>query len=348
MSDWIDTLGALADEGEPTVLVTVAVVRGSAPREAGAKMLVTALESIGSIGGGQLEYQCIGIACDMLKDEHARRGTLRKFVLGAGCGQCCGGVVEVLFEPVSATAWLQELRKRDASGSPFVSGTSLNNEHRKYLLSARNTEQDISDYAWPPASAAVARTLLAGTAGAVVSSGILLEPVRPGAFHIAVFGAGHVGAATVDALCRLDCRIHWIDSRRNLLPRRLPKNVLATETVDPASEVASMPEGTYYLVMTHSHPLDLQICDRILSRGDYGYAGLIGSSAKRCKFERQLKRQGHTAVSLSSLHCPIGLPGLNGKKPVEIALSVAADLLQRRQAMAEKMAAVPNVLRVPG
>jgi xanthine dehydrogenase accessory factor len=54
MNEWIDELNDLVAAGEPAVLVTVAGIRGSAPREIGAKMIVTATETIGTIGGGQL------------------------------------------------------------------------------------------------------------------------------------------------------------------------------------------------------------------------------------------------------------------------------------------------------
>ena len=93
--------------GEQAVVVTVAAIRGSAPREVGAKMIVTAEATIGTIGGGQLEYQCTRIACDMLGDDETP--ALRKFPLGSSMGQCCGGVVDILFEPIASElpAWLR-------------------------------------------------------------------------------------------------------------------------------------------------------------------------------------------------------------------------------------------------
>ena len=105
MNEWIDELSDLTAAGEPAVLVTVAGIRGSAPREVGAKMIVTHSATIGTIGGGQLEYQCAHIAAEML--DAGREPVQRKFPLGASMGQCCGGVVEVLFEPVAGAmpAW---------------------------------------------------------------------------------------------------------------------------------------------------------------------------------------------------------------------------------------------------
>ena len=86
MNEWIDELSDLAAAGEPAVLVTVAGIRGSAPREIGAKMIVTATETIGTIGGGQLEYQSTRIAAGLLEDD---RNSLRSFPLGSSIGQCC-------------------------------------------------------------------------------------------------------------------------------------------------------------------------------------------------------------------------------------------------------------------
>ena len=57
MNEWIDELSDLAAAREAAVLVTISGIRGSSPREPGAKMIVTARETIGTIGGGQLEHQ---------------------------------------------------------------------------------------------------------------------------------------------------------------------------------------------------------------------------------------------------------------------------------------------------
>ena len=116
MNEWIDELSDLTAAGEPAVLVTVAGIRGSAPREIGAKMIVTASETIGTIGGGQLEYQSTRVAVGMLDEEQL---ALRSFPLGSSMGQCCGGVVEILFEPVAGgmPAWLRDLRRCTGSAS---------------------------------------------------------------------------------------------------------------------------------------------------------------------------------------------------------------------------------------
>ena len=123
VSDWLETLRTLRDAGDAAVVVTVASTRGSVPREAGTKMIVTAGAVHGTIGGGHLEYKAIAIARDRLAARDAL-GALRRFPLGASLGQCCGGVVELLFETVSDdSAWkdlLADARVRAARASDFT------------------------------------------------------------------------------------------------------------------------------------------------------------------------------------------------------------------------------------
>jgi len=334
MHNWIAELAQIT---EPSVLVTVASVRGSAPREVGAKMIVTAKESIGTIGGGQLEYRCTRLACEQLKADNANgaRKLLRRFALGANCGQCCGGVVEVMFERMSRPddAWLSELRELHDSRQAVVMATSTGNADGKYLITAEACTAFGGDRNCPHAIRSAAESMLAGSDDAISADGFLLEAIRPNGFNIAVFGAGHVGTATVDVLRRLDCNIRWIDSRRNIFPALLPKNVLAVESADPAREVLAMPPASWFLIMTHSHPVDLEICTQVLAREDFAYCGLIGSLSKRRRFERLMKKQGIGESVLGRLVCPIGALGVQGRKPVEIAIAVAAELLQVRDAL---------------
>lgn len=330
MNDWIGQLARLAREQRSSVLVTVAAIRGSAPREIGAKMLVTANESTGSIGGGQLEYECTRIACELLGSADAGRPLVhnRRIALGANCGQCCGGVVDIRFEhlPRSRAAWLDEVMHLHAKRQPLVLVTRAKDAAEVHVVTAGHAAGCPGDVL------AAARRLLEHHGEACLHGDYLLEPVAGPALQIAVFGAGHVGAAVVDVLARTACALRWIDSRRNVFPAVLPDNVTVLETADPAREALAMPAGACYLVMTHSHPLDLEICARVLAREDVAYCGVIGSAAKRRRFVRRLKMQGFLPQRLDDLRCPIGVPGIVGKKPVDIAIAVAAEVLQVRDA----------------
>jgi xanthine dehydrogenase accessory factor len=312
MNEWIDSLSDLSAAGERVVLVTVASVRGSAPREPGAKMIVTRSETVGTIGGGQLEHQCTRIAVGMLDDSEQRQ--VQSFPLGSSMGQCCGGVVDVLFEPISSSLprWLGELRAMHGQRLPavLVTGTGAKAGDEKQVLAGDAASRFLEDGRKPRHS-----------------DDCFYEPIVASDLNIAVFGAGHVGSAVVAALSALDCNIRWIDSRRNIF-RHIPRNVRAIESETPALEVAALPAQSYYLVMTHSHALDYDIVDRILRRGDARYCGLIGSRSKRRRFEKRYRAEGMPQALLDNLVCPIGVDGITGKKPAEIAVAAAAEILQ--------------------
>ncbi|HET6630408.1 MAG TPA: xanthine dehydrogenase accessory protein XdhC [Woeseiaceae bacterium] len=347
MTPWLESLRHRPVSAGDAYLVTIMHVRGSAPREPGAKMLVDADGLTGTIGGGELEFQCTKLACAELASARKDRPDTftRTFPLGANLGQCCGGVVDVLFEriPAALPAWLEDALACHDARTPAVLATSLEpgGKLHKYLVTRDLCRQfaapcdEIDDIA----AAAQRMLLTAARAECIrVDRGdgsklpVLLEPLVPAGMAVALFGAGHVGSAVIATMAALDCDLRWIDSRRQVFPEAVPGNVTCIETAQPEREVAAMPPGAFYLVMTHSHPLDYAICEAILKRGDFAYAGLIGSVSKRRRFERLMRKQGMPQALLDRLTCPIGVRGAGGKKPAEIAIAVAAELLQKREA----------------
>ena len=342
MNEWIDELSDLAAAGERAVLVTVAGIRGSAPREIGAKMIVTSTETIGTIGGGQLEYQSTRVAVDMLDDKDS---TLRSFPLGSSMGQCCGGVVEILFEPVAdgLPAWLRDLAALHGQREPAVIATRISRSNPAKLIVTSNEE--FANNSEEAALVARARSILGDKPVTTRDVQEFYEPIVVPDLNIAVFGAGHVGTAVVNALSGLDCNIRWIDSRSKMF-RQVPENVRAIDAPDPALEVAAMPADSFYLVMTHSHAMDFDICDRILRRRDARYCGLIGSLSKRRRFEKRFRQQGMTQGVIDQLICPIGVDGISGKKPAEIAVAAAAEILKvRERAVAPVVEDYPDNVR---
>ena len=105
MTGWIEALADAAASGTPAVVVTVLRVAGSTPREAGAKMVVTASEACGTIGGGNLEWKALELARALLADADEPRPVVREFALGPSLAQCCGGTASVLFEPIVPARW---------------------------------------------------------------------------------------------------------------------------------------------------------------------------------------------------------------------------------------------------
>jgi xanthine dehydrogenase accessory factor len=158
----------------------------------------------------------------------------------------------------------------------------------------------------------------------------------PPLFTLQLYGAGHVGRAIVRLLETLPCRVQWIDERESEFPsapgEAAPSTTaahierLCVEPVD--AEVKHAPPGAFYLVLTHSHDLDLALAHEILKRGDFGWFGLIGSRTKRARFEHRLTERGIAAETLARMSCPIGVQGIEGKEPEVIAVAVVAQMLQ--------------------
>ena len=158
---------------------------------------------------------------------------------------------------------------------------------------------------------------------------LTLWPAAAPRFTLQLYGAGHVGRALVNLLSEQQCRVQWIDERESEFPAGpLPPHIerLCVEPVE--AEVALAPPGAFYLVLTHSHDLDLRLTEAILKRGDFGYLGLIGSATKRARFLHRFEERGIASEVLARLTCPIGVPGIAGKEPAVIAVAVMAQLLQ--------------------
>ena len=317
MDDWLT-----AAQRAPAVLVTVAIVEGSVPREPGAKMLVTAAGFAGTIGGGHLEHRAIEIARTMLREGGAPK--LERFALGPSLGQCCGVVAHLVFEIAERDqmALLGVRRHQDTWRITSVERVGGAAAHPAWaLFDADGTH--IAGAAVPSFDRAPGTHVFTDADGHRWLADAVLAPRA----HLMLFGAGHVGAAIVRALAELPCRVTWVDEREDLFPAAVPANVTVEATDIPEVLVEEAAPGTTFLVMTHSHALDLRLSNAILSRPGRDWFGLIGSSTKRRQFEHRLRERGVGNERIEAMVCPIGLPGIAGKAPAVIAASVAAQLL---------------------
>lgn len=300
---------------EGAVLVTVAEAEGSVPREPGAHMLVSATRLQGTVGGGHLELRAIEIARAMLARGQQRH--LERFALGPSLGQCCGGVVQLVFEVAdpSHLALLQERRMQDTwrITNLDLQARALVDERGRHLLGA--------------AAPLIDRSRATHVMKTPDGTRWLVDPIRAPRARLLLFGAGHVGAALVKALADLPCSVTWIDEREDMFPAQVPDNVGVEASDTPEALVGQAPAGASYLVMTHSHALDQRLCQAIMARADVGWFGLIGSRTKRKQFEHRLRERGADPARLAAMVCPIGLPGIRSKAPAIIAASVCAQLL---------------------
>jgi xanthine dehydrogenase accessory factor len=327
--DWIATLrAALAADGR-AVMVTVAATRGSAPREAGARLIATSRQTYGTIGGGHLEFEAIRIAREALAA--ASDGAwLARFPLAARLGQCCGGVATVLFQGFDARAQgtLEEIARRVDHGETLTVATPIAHLRAWSVVVTRDADL-------PAGVLAAAETLERDGAPPLLVEGgessWFVERVSANDFRVVVFGNGHVGRALVQVLGALPCAVTWVDEREHDFPEAVPANVAVVATDLPDAEVRAAATGSMFLVMTHSHALDFDIVAAILARDDFRYAGMIGSKAKRAQMERRLRERGLGDDAIGRVACPIGIDGIDGREPGAIAVAVAAELLQVRE-----------------
>ncbi len=302
-------------------LVTLARVEGSSPREAGARMVVRPSGGFhGTIGGGALEWAALDAANAALK---AGRGpaSRRSLALGPELAQCCGGRVEWRVETFDARDLdvLSVLATAERSGAATVSARLGPNGRVERALSATKGDGE-------------------GRTPCSSDKGGWIEPIGISACAVYLFGAGHVGRALVLALAPLPFAVRWIDSRREAFPAHAPANVVLVHTAEPVAELADAPDDALIVVMTHSHPLDLEIVAAALGAERFGYVGLIGSPTKRARFLSQMRAAGLSQPCLARLVCPIGVPGVEGKEPAMIAALTAAQLL----IVSEKLRDPPN------
>src|SRR5271166_6552936 len=301
-------LEAIEAEGS-AALVTLARVQGSSPREAGARMVVRPSGGFhGTIGGGALEWAALEAAQAVLQRGRGP-ATRRSLALGPELAQCCGGRVEWRIETFDGRDLEQLTRMAIAeTRGPATLRARVGSDGRIERMLEEGQRGE-------------------GLIGGEPEGEGWAEPLGQSARTVYLFGAGHVGRALALALAPLPFVVRWIDSRREAFPGLAPANVALIHAPSPAAELVNAPDGALIVVMTHSHPIDLEIVAEALRAERFGFVGLIGSSTKRARFVSQMRAAGLSKEALSKLVCPIGVPGIADKDPAVIAASTAAQLL---------------------
>jgi xanthine dehydrogenase accessory factor len=157
---------------------------------------------------------------------------------------------------------------------------------------------------------------------------LLFESVGVATWQVVLFGAGHVAQALTQLLTTLPCQVTCIDPRAAWLAK-LPAGVSAVESADPSALVKTLPDDAFVLCMTQGHRSDLPVLQRIFQLGrQFPFLGVIGSKAKAAVLRKELAAAG-ICSDRAAFHCPVGLP-IGSNHPSEIAVSVAAQLLQVR------------------
>ncbi len=326
------------DQGEAFAWVTVLQTQGSAPRHAGAAMLVRAGGSItGTIGGGPLEAAAINRALEVIETGQSVLMEFDSAELGMACGG--GGLVFIDYVDSARSAI------REVLGGLLG---LLSDGRRGWLVTLLPEGDDES---------APVRRCLIDSDGSIIGDPVcapanLRRPVEsggtydrivagvPGKTHVQpvgtrgtayVFGAGHCGQKLVPVLGTVGFFTVVVDDRGDFADRaRFPTadRIVVPESFDGAVEALPIDEDSYVVILTRGHLYDKIVLEQAL-RTRAGYVGMIGSKKKIAGILQALREEGFSPDDIDRMYAPIGLP-IGAETPEEIALSIAAELVQVR------------------
>ncbi|MCV2884230.1 xanthine dehydrogenase accessory protein XdhC [Aestuariibacter sp. AA17] len=158
---------------------------------------------------------------------------------------------------------------------------------------------------------------------------ILIESFVTHQQTLYLFGAGHVASALVPILAQLPLTIYWIDEREALFGHTVSYSNVTTVVTDDPTEVIETTQSNHNwaLIMTHNHQLDFDIARHALLANTFSYVGMIGSDTKAQRFTHRLKARDVSEQQMRSFVSPVGDLRIPGKKPIEVAVSIAAQLI---------------------
>jgi len=336
--------------GEACALATVLRTWRSAPRPAGASMIVTdGGEAIGSVSGGCVEGALYELGSEVIADGVARFETYGVSDDDAfTVGLMCGGILEVFVDRVDQTTWpeIPGIAASVAAGLPVAvaqvvsapAGSPALGRH--LVVRAEGSEGSLGTSRLDDTVAADVLGLLeAGTTGFLMYGPegerlgegleIFVSVFAPPA-HMIIFGAIDFSAA----LCRvgklLGYRVTICDAREvYATAKRFPD--ADDVVVDwPHRWLASQPvdQRTVICVLTHDPKFDVPAL-QVALRSAAGYVGAMGSRRTNEDRLKRLVEIGMTEEELSRLHSPIGLD-LGARTPEETAISIVAEIVQSR------------------
>ena len=326
------------DSGHSAVLCGIVASRGSTPRGTGAKMLVLDDgDTIGTIGGGAVEYRAAQMAVELLGKKESRFESYR-LAPGdvADVGMICGGDVRVYFQyfdPAdreARTALEDALALLDAPGPSWLvtamdgSGWRMGTCDRSRGLRGLEIPMERLE------------PLLGGRGMlAEDETALFAEPlVQAGTVYL--FGGGHVAQALAHILAITDFRTAVYDQRKQLVSRAFFPEAAARicgHFPEALERVGTITEDDYIVIMTPGHQGDYEVLSQML-RTPAKYIGCIGSRKKIAVTRERLLADGFTEADIGRVHAPIGLP-IGGETPAEVAVSVAAQLIACRSGRLE-------------
>jgi xanthine dehydrogenase accessory factor len=337
MEKIIQVMEELATKGESFVLATVISRNGSAPRSAGAKMVVQLDGSIvGTVGGGILEAQVQKLAAQM-NEKH--QSIIRSFSFSgkdaSTMDAICGGQVEVLVE------WMDG---KDAQTVSLIHKLyETLSEHRKGWLITKlpvNSPTTLHAFVLQDGSTVGKLPDTVTTEQAVNTRSfdfieteneqIVIEPVNV-VGTVYIFGAGHVSRSLAEFVKAVGFWTVVLDDRAEFCNReRFPG---ADELIVPDSyanimQKIAVDQNSFLVIVTRGHLNDRAVLEQAL-KTDAAYIGMIGSRRKCNLIYQELYKIGFTEKDIQRVHAPIGIP-IQAETPEEIGVSITAEMVQVR------------------
>ncbi len=356
---WSEAVKTL-EAGKPFALATVVNVRGSTPREVGAKMIVREDGQIGTIGGGCGEAEIFRKARLLLDGGGAPKvdhvdltGDFEQDEIGT-----CGGIMDVfidLWYPQRDLPVARKLAEAAQRGEPSGLITVIQApDSRQQAIGAKAVlklqEPDLSEL--PVALPEGELKVLAQRAFEMQPGLLELEPSGklrpvarvgtgnsiclfvdpiPGTQQLIIVGAGHIA----QPLCRIGAmvgfRVTVIDDRAAFANReRFPEaHSIIVKSFVSAIDSLKLDQYCYVVIVTRGHAFDEASLRATLKRSPR-YVGMIGSRRRvRATLER-LEADGISKERLSQVHAPIGLD-IGAETPEEIAVAIMAEIIRIRR-----------------
>ena len=338
-----ESIGTFIQLRTPFVMVTILEKSGSAPREAGTKMLVKEDETIiGTIGGGILEALSIRHAMTCFQ---SKRCEIRAFSLSnreaSSIGMICGGDIKALFEYFGPEfpERLALLERAAAHTEDFVMVTDITErvsgiaDGTKTLIVpqlARGEKVEGSKALVQEIQNDFDRT--AFRVRTFEGRTYLIDP-HHNREHLCIFGAGHVAVEIADIAKNLNFYTTVVDDREEFANRTRFPEAGAVRVIEDYSDLLSnihIHSNTYVVIVTRGHAFDKEVLEQVLQT-NARYIGMIGSKTKRDQTYEKLLNEGYVQSDLDRVCCPIGL-NIYAQTPAEIAISILAEmiLLKRR------------------
>lgn len=317
MNDLFKNIKAMFERRENCILAVVVGTSGSAPREAGAYMLVTASGRIwGTIGGGVTEYEATKQAVLQLQ---LKQSKLCHYDLSPAADKMCGGSQNVLLHYLAmdepgCRECLAKVLEVAFSEQPFW----LYIPYGEGCLQAvvKSKYDDKSDVQQEP------------------SVGLDDQHFYREQFNydgtVYIFGGGHVAQELVPVLNHLDFRCVVLDDRAEFANAALfPSAVRCLQVdYDHLEKYVRLNANDYACIMTRAHTYDAE-CERFALNSDVNYIGVMGSRFKAKLTREKLLQEGFSEKTIARVVTPIGI-SLPCETPAEIAISIAAQLIQVR------------------